>query len=445
MSASDNTLRPPGLLSARNVILAAAAILVISIVGMCWSMLRPHDSGGVGRDSYGTRSAGYRALYELLGELGVPVQRDMAPPRADMNTQSTLALIAPNPQLVGSGPKYVQALDVFVENGGMLVVALPAEGSGSSRQFFLGREVEGKSRDILELLGIEDQLQRQQGAETSTEEDIFTVTCTGSLASLSPLLWTVAVPGSELVTLSADASDLAGSMTGRGTDGTEYLLAAAVRRGEGEIVVFSDPRILSNKHLGRADNAILALHLLARQGRNVIFDEFYHGLAVRGNPLYLLTRPGFAAVSIGIVAFLGIWTWRQAVFLGPPLPEREPSRRDIAEYVDAMGAFFCRGRGHRAFLIREVRDGVLHRLCDELRLPSDTTDVAVIEAGLRRRNGALAEALGKRVRDIDATLASSGDYPAAKFLDAVHELSDVVTRGVSQRDKRRQHRAPTLS
>ena len=127
--------------------------------------------------------------------------------------------------------------------------------------------------------------------------------------------------------------------------------------------------------LAKADNSVLAARLLAPKGRASSFDEFYHGLAVRGNPLYLLTRPGFAAVTLGILLGVGVWTWRQAVFLGPPLVDPEPSRRDIGEYIDAMGDFFRRGPGHRRFLVREVRDGVLQQLCQELKLPPDKLDV----------------------------------------------------------------------
>ena len=36
-------------------------------------MLQPTDSGGLGQDTYGTHADGFRALYEMLEELRVPV------------------------------------------------------------------------------------------------------------------------------------------------------------------------------------------------------------------------------------------------------------------------------------------------------------------------------------------------------------------------------------
>ena len=76
--------------------------------------------------------------------------------------------------------------------------------------------------------------------------------------------------------------------------------------------------------------------------------------------------------------------WRSATFLGPPLTDTERPRRDIQEYVHAMGAFFCRGPGHRRFLVSEMREGVLHELCGQLGLPPHTTDIDTIAAVMER-------------------------------------------------------------
>src|SRR5262245_24770065 len=89
MTTSANTSETPGLLSARNVILAAAALLVLSVLGSCLAMLRPPDSGGLGRDSFGTRRQGFRALMETLQDVGIDARRDLAPPAADANDDHT--------------------------------------------------------------------------------------------------------------------------------------------------------------------------------------------------------------------------------------------------------------------------------------------------------------------------------------------------------------------
>jgi hypothetical protein len=213
------------------------------------------------------------------------------------------------------------------------------------------------------------------------------------------------------------------------------VLAAALSRGQGEIVVISDPRIFSNRQIARDDNAVLAYQLLVPSRQLIVFDEFYHGLSVRGNPLYLLTRPGFAAAAVSIALIAGLWSWRQAVFLGPPLADKAVSRRDIAEYVNAMGAFFSRGQGHRHFVMRELRDGTLHQLADEFHLPPDTTDASIMIAALARRNPVRAESLAKCLSEIDAQLQSPGEMAAARFLDLAHRLSEIAHPQVVERSR----------
>jgi hypothetical protein len=203
----------------------------------------------------------------------------------------------------------------------------------------------------------------------------------------------------------------------------ESLLVAVVPRNKGEIICISDPRILTNTLLSRSDNSVLAAHLLAPDGGSVAFDEYYHGLAVRGNPLYLLTRPGFAAVAIAILLVIGVVAWRAAVFLGPPLPDVTRSRRDIQEYVRAMAEFFSKGPGHRQFLVREVREGVLNELCEQFHLPPHTTDTDVIAAAVARRNPDRAALLRKALTDVDRQLALGGEYPKSSFLTSLKQLA----------------------
>jgi hypothetical protein len=201
------------------------------------------------------------------------------------------------------------------------------------------------------------------------------------------------------------------------------VIIAVIKRGKGEIVIVSEPRLLSNALVAQTDNSILAAHLLSPTGQSVTFDEFYHGLAVRGNPLYLLTRPGFAVVTAGLLVSVGVWTWRAALFLGPPLADPEPARRDIGQYIDAMSDFFGRGLDHRRFLVREARDGVLQQLCEELKLPAETSNIDTILAALRRRDPLRAEALRVQLQQIDMALAKPGDFPKSSFLPTMQRLA----------------------
>jgi hypothetical protein len=445
MSESENTPTRQ-LVSPRNLILAAVAVCVLSVVAMCISMLRPSDSGGMASDSFGTRRNGYRALFEVLSESGIPITRAIAPPAAADDGPRTYVFLSPNARLVGYAPKYLHGIRNWVERGGRIVVA-PATSSPLADARFAGMgDVE--LRDILQILQVDHRVTVGEAFDADSEPlalnqrpandlwqfdlptepppRLLPASMGGSLQPLADKIEQVAVPGDKFATFGSKGGPLDGSLSVRDAAGDEHLLIAVLNRGAGQIILVSEPRLFSNVLLAKADNSVLAAHLLAPDGREVIFDEFYHGLAVRGNPFYLLTRPGFAAVTIGILLFVGAATWRQAVFLGPPLERAGLSRRDIGEYVDAMGAFFSRGRGHRRFLVREVRDGVLQQLCQEMKLPPDTHDVRLIESALARRNPRRAESFRRAIDEIDTYLAESADYPASRFLPNLTALASVL-------------------
>jgi hypothetical protein len=448
MVESVDTSVNRNLLTPRNAILTAALVFAVSLVWACATMVRPNDSGGMGRDSFGTRSGGFRALFETLQELQVPVRRSLEPAAADASA-NTLVLLRPDSQLVQFEPRYLKSLESWINNGGRLVLAL---GRIDERTRHLDNDDVPGERDILKLLKLDDFVslneqsaskavlqergKRAGGEDLSASEElrdawsyktpkprVVNVEATGSLAPLRMTIRNISTPGDEFAVLAPGAQKPAGTLRLMSNEGGDVLLAAIIPRGNGEIVVVSDAALLSNLLLERSDNSVLAAQLLAPRAESVAFDEYYHGLAVRGNPLYLLTRPGFAAVTAAIVLVIGVVAWRSAVFLGPPLADVGRSRRNIEEYINAMGAFFCRGLGHRRFLVSEVRDGVLHELCEQLNLPSHTTDAGTISTALARRSPARADTLRKALAEIDRGLSHPGEYPKSSFLSSMQRLA----------------------
>jgi hypothetical protein len=249
------------------------------------------------------------------------------------------------------------------------------------------------------------------------------VGASGQLKPLAAEVRNLSIPVDGIHSLKADADDLAGSVTARFGKDDERQVVVMVRKGAGEVVVVADPELLANRFIAEADNSVLAVGLLSPDGRPVVFDEFYHGLAVRGNPLYLFTRPGFAAVGLAVILIAGAWTWRQAIFLGPPLADARVRRRGIGEYIDAMASFFSRGRGSRRFVVREVRDGVLRQLCYQIKLPLHTADVGTIIAAVARRDPSRAARLERIIAEVDVVLEDRGEYPKSQFLPTVERLS----------------------
>lgn len=462
MAEFDNSSPTAKLFTPRNLILAAALVLLLSVIGSSLSMLRPNDSGGLGRDSYGVTAVGYRALLETLESLGVRVERSLGPPSPQRGTPQTMVFNRPNPMLVAHSPRYLDVLLEWVEQGGRLVVA-PAdwEHHWANRQSSVSPEIP-LEHDILKLLGVDEQVRlekyvseldsaadatagaqaRANGADEEEEswpdeirelwsdaapETVVRPTrMTGSFAPLANSVRELAVPKLEYLRLVGKPDELSGTISVDDGPDQRPLLVVAVTRGKGEIVIVSDPRLLANALLAKADNSVLAVNLLAPHGETVVLDEFYHGLSVRGNALYLFTRPGYAAVAVGLLLGVAVTSWRKGVFLGPPLPDLGPARRDIGQYVDAMADFFARGPDHRRFLMREMRDGALQQVCQELALPPDTANTDAILTVLERRSPARAEELRRILPKIEAALAARGDVPKSIYLPLLQRLASCL-------------------
>jgi Domain of unknown function (DUF4350) len=438
------------MLSARSFVAITLVIAVVSLAWACRELAQPPDSGGLGGDSYGTRVQGQRGLFEILADLGIAVERALAPPTAVVGRDVTLVLWKPQPDLVQVEPAYLHTLARWVENGGRVVVAPDARPAASRPPGMLGRHPSTAESTVLGELGLaavsvrridlnssdrgpkvdptgrsghgpasdaatkrdeseNDDVRRIRELLTGTARPIITrgvkVKVTGVLSPLRGLVGMIEVPEEKLQVLSVGESVPDGTVTFEGPSGAEQVLAAVYRRGKGELVVVASPAIADNGLIAKHDNSVLAVRLLAAPGRPVVFDEFYHGLTIRGNPLWLFTQRGYAATTLCLLTLIGLWIWREAVFLGPPLAQEAHSRRSIGEYVDAMARFLNRGGSSQAFLLREVRSGVLRAVRDELHLPPSHDHVDELAAVLARRDPRRARELIEAVGAIDAALS----------------------------------------
>ncbi len=438
------------MLTARNFMALTLVIAVASLAWACRQLAQPPDSGGLGSDSYGTRIHGQRGLFEILADLGIPVERILAPPTAVAGRDVTLVLWKPQPDLVKMEPAYLRALSRWVENGGRVVVAPDGRRAASRPLGMSGRRLSTAESTVLGELGLAtvivrtidlksaekgpeaDPAGRSSGGRTSesttnrdeSENDdvrrirdlltgtarpiitrAVTVKATGVLSPLRKLVGMIEVPEEDLRVLDVGESVPDGTITFEGPGGDDQILAAAYHRGKGELIVVASPAIAENRLIAGHDNSVLAVHLLAAPGRPVVFDEFYHGLTIRGNPLWLFTQRGYAATTLCLLTLIGLWIWREAVFLGPPLAPEAQSRRSIGEYVDAMARFLNRGRSSQAFLLREVRSGVLRSVRDQLHLPPSRDDVNELAAVLARRDPRRARELVEAMGAVDAALS----------------------------------------
>ncbi|MFQ5682716.1 MAG: DUF4350 domain-containing protein [Candidatus Binatia bacterium] len=426
------------MLTSRNVIISVFIIVLLSVLGMIIHLVQPPDSGGMGEDSYGTRAYGQRALYELLQELAIPVERGLVPPSEVVHREVTLLFLKPDPRVIRAEPEYLRRVGHWIQTGGNVVIApakavLSKKNSGTSHRSnpvfetsFALKEL-GLSKVSLEIIpqGGQDPGRVSRGVHkkhfaNGTEKErlwswrlphrrlpvmrTISVEADGDLAYFENGVTSLRLPRAELqIVSSAAISGASGRIFRRTPKGAEHTLLALYHLGKGQVVVVSDPAILTNLSIAEADNSVLVAHLLARFGRPVVFDEFYHGLTIRGNPFWLATRYPYGLFVGLLVMVSGLWAWRNAIYLGPPLGERLTRRRTLREYVEAMANVFQRA-DCGAFVLRELRNGALWALGCSMHLsPKEANVEAVARSMSRKRPEDAAQLLGA-VAEIDALL-----------------------------------------
>jgi hypothetical protein len=138
------------------------------------------------------------------------------------------------------------------------------------------------------------------------------------------------------------------SHLGDGRAGTGSMLVDYAY-GHGRVVVMSDPYVVSNAGLNRADNLFLAINLATggrAQGR-ILFDEFHQGYGegqnevlayFRGTPVLWLFGQG-ALVALALV-------WTRGRRFARALPAPQVDRRSKLEFVASMAELQQRARAY---------------------------------------------------------------------------------------------------
>ena len=107
--------------------------------------------------------------------------------------------------------------------------------------------------------------------------------------------------------------------------------------GKGRIVLLSDPFIVANNGISRADNLQLAVNVIAGYGGLIAFDEFHQGHATAQNALiqYFSGTP-VVALFIQLSLIVIIIVWSRGRRFARPLPLPHIDRRSSLEFVASM-------------------------------------------------------------------------------------------------------------
>ena len=107
--------------------------------------------------------------------------------------------------------------------------------------------------------------------------------------------------------------------------------------GLGRIVLLSDPYLVANNGINRADNLQLAINVIMGDGGMVAFDEFHQGHAYTHNALIQYFEGTPVLAICGQLALIGlVIVWSRGTRFARPLPLPHVDRRSSLEFVASM-------------------------------------------------------------------------------------------------------------
>ncbi len=117
--------------------------------------------------------------------------------------------------------------------------------------------------------------------------------------------------------------------------------------GKGRIVLLSDPYIVANNGINRADNLQLAVNVVMGNGGLVAFDEFHQGRSATHNALIQYFEGTPVLAMCGQLALVGLMViWSRGSRFARPLPLPKVDRRSSLEFVESMAELQQRARAH---------------------------------------------------------------------------------------------------
>ena len=316
-------------LSRQSLVSLVAAVLLLLGLNL-W--MAPKVALRESPTSLGVERQGYKAAYDLLLELGVPVRRSYVQPDAIPAT-GPLWLVSPfflNADLRDDDAAGSDLLR-WVRKGGTAVVFGDSESDWKRLDLKRGISASGSAN-----------LVKGDFAPRSRKLDV-------------PELVHFAAPGYKTAYDEARVR-----LT---CDGAPFALEMPL--GAGRLVAVADGRFLRNANLGSDDASVLLVDLVRALGPPV-FDEYFHGLVESGSLAATLAGSRvILPLGVGLLLAL-LWVGEQRSW--PPrrlAGQAEEPAPSIASFLDSLGLLYARARDPGA-AFRAYRAGFLRRVRRQL-------------------------------------------------------------------------------
>jgi hypothetical protein len=331
----------------RSVLVLIAAVAGLELASSTVTGLGSSGGGATGpSSSYDSSNSGTEALAQLLTDRGHAVDRLTVPlDQGALPTGSTVFVLDPTSWNTAD----TDALERALSHGDLVVMGGRPPGSGVLRS----------------LLDVTSPPVWRSSVAGTTHPVV-------TLPEVARVRTVVSAGGGTFALPPAQAGEPMALLRGPGG------VLALVAQGRGTIVLLASSSPFQNGSVGRADNAALALDLVA-PGAPVVFDEYDHGF---GHP-----SPGLAGLPASwrwglsfVVLALLVWIVSASRRFGPPDGPDRITVPPRVHYVDAMATLFStRPTDQVVEAVAPVHDEARRRLCRRLGVPADATDHAIAE------------------------------------------------------------------
>jgi hypothetical protein len=370
----------------RRIVLGILGAIVVFLIIV--SIFSPaNEDSDPSPTTYNSGSAGTKAAYLVLGELGYGAERWEASPDYLKNVDAAKAtLILAEPNFPAENAKQVRAsIADFLSRGGRVLA------TGKDGGYFLPDAQTGTPARFYQKLCL------------TTPEGQGPLARVGKISIPDGVRWTALDPKFRV-------SQLCGS----------DAVVVSYHYGLGEAIWWSSPMPITNRGLKEDASLKLVLASVGGPDRRVLFDEYFHGEraslwdTAKGLPIRQI------ALQCAVVAVLLVLSFGRRS--GPiRLPVRLP-RSSPLEFADSMGRLYKKAGATQA-AVDGARRRLLRFLGEQCGIPRDvlrSTPLAIVEAVEERLGGrwsALGEHLTQAADAEHSTVTLASTLELVKALD----------------------------
>ncbi len=430
-----------------TVIIVITVLIALSAAGSI-ELERPEENELLpNRSSYNPGPTGTRAIYQLLEESGMAVERwreSYSSFKAEVKN-ATLIIVGPFPFGQQLSDKEASELQDWVAWGGHLLIV-----SRSPREQFGDPVVHSKDPPKLpDWKAPPDQIINNRSDELIAQPTELTKNVRGLALSGFASRMKFHPPDPTVSAAPADPSSTQSGVGAprsepspaasppplvsidpaegepQGESDEEYfeaLLYAPVIHlgdkdgavmadftyGKGRVIFLSDPFVIANNGIARGANLTLVintLHSLGASDRKIFFDEFHHGYRNESNPLvnyFRDTSVPWLLLQGLLLSLLIVYTYGRR--FARPLPLPQVDRHSPLEFVGSM-ANLQQVAEARALALENIYPRFKAHLCRRLGLSTRAQKDEIIAGSHRRRLPISEIELRQTLSDAELTLA----------------------------------------